>query len=423
MTKITTLRGMNDIGPSEAKKWSYVENVLKAVALSYGYEEIRFPIVEKTELFTRSNEAADIVTKEMYTFEDKGGESISLRPEGTASCARAAIENDLIRTDKPRLWYLGPMFRYERPQKGRSRQFHQFSAEVFGLDTPEIDAELILMSAKLWKNLGISTDVRLEINNLGNEESRKLYSDALVDFLNKQKSLLDEDTLRKLTENPLRILDSKSERIQELLKEAPLIDDFVDGQSMEHHNSLLAILDEANIDYIANPLLVRGLDYYNQTVFEWKTNLLGSQDTILGGGRYDKLVEELGGKSCSAVGFSLGLERLILLLEEQEKVKDFEELNIFFISFSEKAAQKAIMYAEDLRDEFPRLTIRTNLGVESANSQFKKADKSGAKVALILGDEELKNNKISFKDLRTNTEQETLTLQELKNKLSKLFVN
>ena len=423
MTKITTLRGMNDIGPSEAKKWSYVENVLKAVAHSYGYEEIRFPIVEKTELFTRSNEAADIVTKEMYTIEDKGGESISLRPEGTASCARAAIENDLIRTDKPRLWYLGPMFRYERPQKGRSRQFHQFSAEVFGLDTPEIDAELILMSAKLWKNLGISTDVRLEINNLGNEESRKLYSDALVDFLNKQKSLLDEDTLRKLTENPLRILDSKSERIQELLKEAPLIDDFVDGQSMEHHNSLLAILDEANIDYIVNPLLVRGLDYYNQTVFEWKTNLLGSQDTILGGGRYDKLVEELGGKSCSAVGFSLGLERLILLLEEQEKVKDFEELNIFFISFSEKAAQKAIMYAEDIRDEFPRLTIRTNLGVESANSQFKKADKSGAKVALILGDEELKNNKISFKDLRTNTEQETLTLQELKNKLSKLFVN
>ena len=423
MTKITTLRGMNDIGPSDAKKWSYVENVLKASALSYGYEEIRFPIVEKTELFTRSNEAADIVTKEMYTFEDKGGESISLRPEGTASCARAAIENDLIRTDKPRLWYLGPMFRYERPQKGRSRQFHQFSAEVFGLDTPEIDAELILLSAKLWKNLGISTDVRLEINNLGNEESRQLYSEALVDFLNNRKSILDEDTLRKLTENPLRILDSKSETIQELLQEAPLIEDFVDEQSKEHHNSLLAILDEANIDYIVNPLLVRGLDYYNQTVFEWKTNLLGSQDTILGGGRYDKLVEELGGKSCSAVGFSLGLERLMLLLEEQEKVKDFEELNIFFISFSEKAAQKAIMYSEDLRDEFPRLTIRTNLGVESANSQFKKADKSGAKVALILGDKELKNNKISFKDLRTNTEQETLTLQELKNKLSKLFVN
>lgn len=423
MTKITTLRGMNDIGPSEAKKWSYVENVLKAAALSYGYEEIRFPIVEKTELFTRSNEAADIVTKEMYTFEDKGGESISLRPEGTASCARAAIENDLIRTDKPRLWYLGPMFRYERPQKGRSRQFHQFSAEVFGLDTPEIDAELILMSAKLWKNLGISTDVRLEINNLGNEESRKLYSEALVDFLNNQKSILDEDTLRKLTENPLRILDSKSETIQGLLQEAPLIEDFVDEQSKEHHNSLLAILDEAHVDYIVNPLLVRGLDYYNQTVFEWKTNLLGSQDTILGGGRYDNLVEELGGKSCPAVGFSLGLERLILLLEEQEKVIDSEELNIFFISFSEKAAQKAIMYAEELRNDFPQLTIRTNLGIESANSQFKKADKSGAKATLILGEEELKNNKISFKDLRTDKEQETLTLQELKNKLSKLFIN
>ena len=423
MTKITTLRGMNDIGPSDAKKWSYVEDVLKASALSYGYEEIRFPIVEKTELFTRSNEAADIVTKEMYTFEDKGGESISLRPEGTASCARAAIENDLIRTDKPRLWYLGPMFRYERPQKGRSRQFHQFSAEVFGLDTPEIDAELILMSAKLWKNLGISKDVRLEINNLGNEKTRKLYSEALVDFLNNRKSILDEDTLRKLTENPLRILDSKSEAIQGLLQEAPLIEDFVDEQSKEHHHSLLTILDEAHVDYIVNPLLVRGLDYYNQTVFEWKTNLLGSQDTILGGGRYDKLVEELGGKSCPAVGFSLGLERLILLLEEQEKVKDFEELNIFFISFSEKAAQKAIMYAEELRNEFPQLTIRTNLGIESANSQFKKADKSGAKATLILGEEELENNKISFKDLRTNTEQETLTLQELKNKLSKLFIN
>ena len=423
MTKITTLRGMNDIGPSDAKKWSYVENVLKASALSYGYEEIRFPIVEKTELFTRSNEAADIVTKEMYTFEDKGGESISLRPEGTASCARAAIENDLIRTDKPRLWYLGPMFRYERPQKGRSRQFHQFSAEVFGLDTPEIDAELILLSAKLWKNLGISTDVRLEINNLGNEESRQLYSEALVDFLNNRKAILDEDTLRKLTENPLRILDSKSETIQKLLQEAPLIEDFVDEQSKEHHNSLLAILDEAHVDYIVNPLLVRGLDYYNQTVFEWKTNLLGSQDTILGGGRYDNLVEELGGKSCPAVGFSLGLERLILLLEEQEKVIDSEELNIFFISFSEKAAQKAIMYAEELRNDFPQLTIRTNLGIESANSQFKKADKSGAKATLILGEEELENNKISLKDLRTNTEQETLTLQELKNKLSKLFIN
>ena len=423
MTKITTLRGMNDIGPSDAKKWSYVENVLKASALSYGYEEIRFPIVEKTELFTRSNEAADIVTKEMYTFEDKGGESISLRPEGTASCARAAIENDLIRTDKPRLWYLGPMFRYERPQKGRSRQFHQFSAEVFGLDTPEIDAELIFLSAKLWKNLGISTDVRLEINNLGNEESRQLYTEALVDFLNNRKSILDEDTLRKLTENPLRILDSKSETIQELLQEAPLIEDFVDEQSKEHHNSLLAILDEAQVNYMVNPLLVRGLDYYNQTVFEWKTNLLGSQDTILGGGRYDNLVEELGGKSCPAVGFSLGLERLILLLEEQEKEIDSEELNIFFISFSEKAAQKAIMYAEELRNEFPQLTIRTNLGIESANSQFKKADKSGAKATLILGEEELKNNKISFKDLRTDTEQETLTLQELKNKLSKLFIN
>ena len=421
MSKVQTLRGMNDISPEETKGWSYVENILKSVFESYGYDEIRFPIVEKTELYTRSNEAADIVTKEMYTFEDKGGESISLRPEGTAGCVRAAIENDLLRIDKPRLWYSGPMFRYERPQKGRSRQFHQFSAEVFGLNSPEIDAELILMSARLWKKLGILEDLRLEINNLGNEKTRNLYSESLVNFLKEKNEGLDEDTRRKMVENPLRILDSKSSVIQDLLKKAPKIEDFIDESSKNYQTKLLELLKKAGIKYTVNPQLVRGLDYYNQTVFEWKTDLLGSQDTVLGGGRYDNLVEELGGKPCPAIGFSIGIERLILLLSEQEKLKRKNILDIYFICFTESATQKAIIYSEDLKEEYSDLNIKVNLGLESASSQFKKADKSGAKMALILGEEELEENKISFKDLRTKSDQEILTFQDLLSKLKQIY--
>jgi len=417
MSKIQTLRGMNDISPKEAKEWSYLEQKLKTIAKSYGYDEIRFPLVEKTELYTRSNEAADIVTKEMYTFQDKGGESISLRPEGTAGCVRAAIDNDLLRTDKPRLWYLGPMFRYERPQKGRSRQFHQFSAEVFGLRSPEIDAELILMSSRFWKELGISNDIKLELNNLGDEKTRKSYSKALVEFLNNQNEDLDKDTQRKLIENPLRILDSKSSAILKLLENAPSIEDFIDEDSKEYQERLLEILEKSNLKFEVNPRLVRGLDYYNQTVFEWKTELLGSQDTILGGGRYDKLVEELGGKACPAIGFSIGLERLILLLKEQSLIKNEDKLDIYFICFTERSLEEAIMYSEKLKDEFPSLVIKINLGLESANSQFKKADKSGAKMALILGDEELESKKISFKDLRTKSDQESLTFENLIKKL------
>lgn len=421
MSKVQTLRGMNDISPEETKGWSYVENILKSVFESYGYDEIRFPIVEKTELYTRSNEAADIVTKEMYTFEDKGGESISLRPEGTAGCVRAAIENDLLRIDKPRLWYSGPMFRYERPQKGRSRQFHQFSAEVFGLNSPEIDAELIFMSSRLWKRLGILEDLRLEINNLGNEKTRNLYSESLVNFLKEKNEELDEDTRRKMVENPLRILDSKSSVIQDVLKKAPKIEDFIDESSKNYQTKLLELLKKAGIKYTVNPQLVRGLDYYNQTVFEWKTDLLGSQDTVLGGGRYDNLVEELGGKPCPAIGFSIGIERLILLLSEQEKLKRKNILDIYFICFTESATQKAIIYSENLKEEYSDLNIKVNLGLESASSQFKKADKSGAKMALILGEEELEENKISFKDLRTKSDQEILTFQDLLSKLKQIY--
>ena len=421
MSKVQSLRGMKDISPEETKGWSYVENILKSVFESYGYDEIRFPIVEKTELYTRSNEAADIVTKEMYTFEDKGGESISLRPEGTAGCVRAAIENDLLRIDKPRLWYSGPMFRYERPQKGRSRQFHQFSAEVFGLNSPEIDAELILMSSRLWKRLGILEDLRLEINNLGNEKTRNLYSESLVNFLKENNEELDEDTRRKMVENPLRILDSKSSVIQDILKKAPKIEDFIDESSKNYQTKLLELLKKAGIKYTVNPQLVRGLDYYNQTVFEWKTDLLGSQDTVLGGGRYDNLVEELGGKPCPAIGFSIGIERLILLLSEQEKLKRKNILDIYFICFTESATQKAIIYSEDLKEEYSDLNIKVNLGLESASSQFKKADKSGAKMALILGEEELEENKISFKDLRAKSDQEILTFQDLLSKLKQIY--
>jgi len=419
MSKIQTLRGMNDINPQQTREWSYVEGILKSVVESYGYEEIRFPVVEKTELYTRSNEAADIVTKEMYTFQDKGGESISLRPEGTAGCVRAAIENDLIRTDKPRLWYAGPMFRYERPQKGRSRQFHQFSAEVFGINSPEIDAELILMSARLWKELGISDNISLEINNLGDEETRSSFSQALVEFLEGHKNELDEDTQRKLTDNPLRILDSKSQTIQDLLEKAPSIEDFISEDSRQYHLKIIDILEQNGIKPNVNSKLVRGLDYYNQTVFEWKTDLLGSQDTILGGGRYDNLVKELGGKACPAIGFSIGLERLILLLQEQNKIATKEDLDIYFICFSESSAQEAIMYSEKLKDEYPSLRIKTNLGLESANSQFKKADKSGAKIALIIGEEELNNKEISYKDLRTKSNQVSLTFEDLLEKLNK----
>ncbi len=417
MSKIQTLRGMNDIDPQQSKVWAHIEGVLRSVVESYGYEEIRFPVVEKTELYTRSNEAADIVTKEMYTFQDKGGESISLRPEGTAGCVRAAIDNDLIRTEKPRLWYTGPMFRYERPQKGRSRQFHQFSAEVFGINSPEIDAELILMSARFWKELGLTDNVRLELNNLGNEKTRNSYSQALVEFLKNQKEDLDEDTKRKLIENPLRILDSKSPLVQNLLEKAPSIEDYINEDSKKYQLKLLELLDRHGIEFNVNPKLVRGLDYYNQTVFEWKTALLGSQDTVLGGGRYDNLVQELGGKSCPAVGFSIGLERLILLLQEQSELNIEINLDIYFICLSEGSAEEAIMYSEKLKNEFPSLRIKTNLGFESANSQFKKADKSGAKIALILGKEELESKKISYKDLRTKSEQESLTFEEILKKL------
>ena len=422
MSKITTLRGMNDLPPKEVRVWDSAEETIKKVFLSYGYEEIRFPIIEKSELFTRSNESADIVTKEMYSFKDKSGDSISLRPEGTAGCVRAAIDNDLIRVDSPRLWYQGPMFRYERPQKGRSRQFHQSSAEVFGIRSAEIDAELIILSARIWKELGVEENINREINNLGDEKTRKSYAKSLQDYFKAYKNDFDDDSKRKLDENPLRILDSKSDFIQGLLNDAPKISEFISQDSQNEFNELTDLLKVADVKFSINQKLVRGLDYYNQTVYEWKTGLLGAQDTVCGGGRYDNLVEELGGKPCPATGFSIGMERLILLIKASSELNlDNSKLDLFFVCLSKEGIQKAIMYTESLRERVTNLNVRINMGLEGAGSQFKKADKSGAKFALVLGDDELKNNTISIKDLRTKSDQETFSYEDLEKRIEKTY--
>ena len=422
MSKITTLRGMNDLPPKEVRVWDSAEETIKKVFLSYGYEEIRFPIIEKSELFTRSNESADIVTKEMYSFKDKSGDSISLRPEGTAGCVRAAIDNDLIRVDSPRLWYQGPMFRYERPQKGRSRQFHQSSAEVFGIRSAEIDAELIILSARIWKELGVEENINLEINNLGDEKTRKSYAKSLQDYFKAYKNDFDDDSKRKLDENPLRILDSKSDFIQGLLNDAPKISEFISQDSQNEFNEITDLLKVAEVKFSINQNLVRGLDYYNQTVYEWKTGLLGAQDTVCGGGRYDNLVEELGGKPCPATGFSIGMERLILLIKASSELNlDNSKLDLFFVCLSKEGIQKAIMYTESLRERVTNLNVRINMGLEGVGSQFKKADKSGAKFALVLGDDELKNNTISIKDLRTKSDQETFSYEDLEKRIEKTY--
>ena len=421
MDKINSLRGMPDFYSDALISWTPVENKLEEIFRAFSISEIRTPIMEYTDLFKRSvGDTSDIVNKEIYSFNDRNDQSISLRPEGTAGVIRSVIEKKLDQ-QQSKFWYMGPMFRYERPQKGRSRQFHQFSAEAFGLKSPEIDAELIIMSSRIWKNLGIYEDLRLEINNLGNETTRNMFSEALVQFLKKNKDKLDEETIRKMSENPLRILDSKSSLIQNLLKKGPSIDDYLDDEAKIFQTKLLGLLDRAKIKYTVNRQLVRGLDYYNQTVFEWKTNLLGSQDTVLGGGRYDSLVEELGGKPCPAIGFSIGMERLLLLLRERGKLEKFSSLDIYFLCFNETATQEAIMYSENLKEHFPDLNIKINLGLESASSQFKKADKSNARMALILGEDELNNDKISYKDLRTKSDQESLTFQDLLIKLKQLY--
>ncbi len=417
MTKINKVRGMNDLVPGQIEIWQFVENHIEKIFHSYGYNEIRFPLIEKTDLFSRGvGQSTDIVNKEMYTFDDKGGESMSLRPEGTAGCVRAALDNDLIRIDSPRLWYMGPMFRYERPQKGRSRQFHQASAEFFGIKDPYADAELLFLSNKIWKDLGIADEIELEINSLGNYETRTSYKQALITYFQDYKNKLDNDSLRQLDDNPLRILDSKNPETRILLEEAPKINEFLDQESLDHHSTLLDMLNSNGLTYKENPQLVRGLDYYNKTVFEWKSLSLGAQDTICGGGRYDSLVEELGGKSCPAIGFSIGLERLILIMNQFE-VDSNAPKKISFVALGEEAIAKSVLIAEQLRKAVEDIQIVLNFENTSASSQIKKAIKSKSDYALIVGEEELKDNTLSLKDLNKKEDQKSFNIKELIDQL------
>jgi histidyl-tRNA synthetase len=409
---IQAIRGMNDILPGETARWQFVESVFQRLMAGYGYREIRLPIVEKTELFKRSiGEVTDIVEKEMYTFEDRNGDSLTLRPEGTAGCVRACLQHGLLHNQIQRLWYKGPMFRHERPQKGRYRQFHQLGVEVFGCTGPDIDAETILLTARLWRELGIAADVRLEINSLGSSEVRRAYRDTLVNYLNQHLEQLDADSLRRLDTNPLRILDSKNPDMQTLIEAAPKLMEQLDEASRQHFEGLCRRLDEAGIAYRVNPCLVRGLDYYSRTVYEWVTDKLGAQGTVCAGGRFDVLVEQLGGRATPALGFALGMERLVALLDD--KVVDSELPQAYLVANGEAAEFMSQVLAEQLRDELPTLRLLVHSGGGSFKSQMKRADKSGARLALILGEDEMAQGRVSIKDLRVDREQVLLPQTEL----------
>ena len=415
---IKSIRGMHDVLPDDSFRWQAFEAVIRQLMSSYGYKEIRMPLVESTDLFCRSiGEVTDIVEKEMYTFEDRNGDKLSLRPEGTASCVRAGIQHGLLHNQIQRLWYNGPMFRHERPQKGRYRQFHQFGVEVFGIATPDIDAELILLGHRLWKMLGLK-GVRLELNTLGSNQTRTQYRQILVDYLNQHKAQLDEDSLRRLSSNPLRILDSKNPAMKQLLDNAPALMDHLDDESRQQFDKLKASLDAAGIEYTINTRLVRGLDYYCKTVFEWVTDELGAQGTICAGGRYDGLVEQLGGRWTAAAGFALGVERILALLEAQQEQPQ-ETIDIYMVLLGEASEITGLQMAEEIRDRFPELKMISHCGGGSMKSQMKKADKSGADIALILGEEELKNRQFTVKYLREDRQQATVSFDELSNFLSK----
>ncbi|CAI1502800.1 histidine--tRNA ligase [Serratia fonticola] len=416
---IQAIRGMNDYLPEETALWQRIEGTLKQVLSGYGYSEIRLPIVEQTPLFKRAiGEVTDVVEKEMYTFEDRNGESLTLRPEGTAGCVRAGIEHGLLYNQEQRLWYIGPMFRYERPQKGRYRQFHQLGAEVFGLQGPDIDAELILLTARWWKALGIAEHVNLELNSIGSLEARANYRDALVAFLEQHQEKLDEDCKRRMYSNPLRVLDSKNPEVQTLLNDAPRLSDYLDEESKAHFAGLCELLAQAGIPYTVNERLVRGLDYYNRTVFEWVTTSLGAQGTVCAGGRYDGLVEQLGGRATPGVGFAMGLERLVLLVQAVNP--DFKvpaTIDVYVISSGAGTQSAAMLLAEQVRDAAPQIKLMTNYGGGNFKKQITRADKWGARIALILGENEVAAQQVVVKDLRSG-EQETLAQSEVAARLA-----
>jgi len=421
LAKIQAIRGMNDILPEQTPVWQYVESTVRQVLGQYGYQEIRMPVVEQTELFKRSiGEVTDIVEKEMYTFDDRNGDSLTLRPEGTAGCVRAAEEHGLLFNQTRRLWYTGPMFRHERPQKGRYRQFHQIGVECFGMDGPDIDAELLILTARLWQALGLAGHTRLEINSIGTSEARKVYRQALVDYLDQYRDQLDDDSKRRLTTNPLRILDSKDAGTRKILEGAPSLDDYLDDESRAHFEQLKGLLDAASVKYSVNPALVRGLDYYGKTVFEWITDSLGAQGTVCAGGRYDGLVEQLGGKPTKAVGFAMGLERLILLLETLELVPDYvnNHADVYVTAMGDKVIAPAMAIAEELRSALPGRVVVTHCGGGSFKSQMKKADRSGARYAVILGENELASGNVGLKPLRDDEPQQDIARSELAQALA-----
>ena len=406
--KIQAIRGMHDILPEQTQIWRAIENRIISVIQSYNYREIRLPVLEKTELFARSiGEYTDIVSKEMYTFPDRNEESLTLRPEGTAGCVRAGLEHGLFHKQIQKLWYIGPMFRHERPQKGRQRQFNQIGIEAFGLDGPDIDAEMIILTARIWKVLNLD-NLRLELNTLGTMQSRQNYRVILTDYFSTQQDKLDDDSLRRLESNPLRILDSKNPDMQDLINNAPAIQDYLDDESANHFAELCNILNDAGIIYSLNSRLVRGLDYYSKTVFEWTTNMLGAQGTICAGGRFDGLVEQFGGKPTAAIGCALGLERLIELIIQNGDFAESAVPHAYLILVDRKATSYGFRLAEDLHDELPALRLMTHCGNGSIKNQFKKADKSGALFALILGPEELENQTVGVKSLRQEANQENI---------------
>ena len=413
--QIQAIRGMNDCLPEQTPVWQMLETTLRRVVSSYGYSEIRMPIVEMTNLFQRAiGEVTDVVEKEMYTFNDRNGDSLTLRPEGTAGCVRACIEHGLVYNQERRLWYVGPMFRHERPQKGRYRQFHQFGVEVFGLNGPDIDAELIMLTARLWRELGIEQFTTLQLNTLGSSAERAAYRDALVVFLEQHKESLDEESKRRMYSNPLRVLDTKSPQVQEILQQAPTLTDYFGEETKAHFNGLKVLLDVAGIAYQVNERLVRGLDYYNYTVFEWVTDSLGAQGTICGGGRYDGLVEQLGGQATPAVGFAMGLERLTLMLETLEKINNLPAtVDVYICMAGEGALTAGLLLAEQLRSERPQLRIMTHCGGGNFKKQMKRADKVAARIALILGETEVAEQKVTVKFLRDQVEQQTIAVAAL----------
>ena len=420
---IQAIRGMNDCLPEISGTWQKVESVLRQVVASYGYQEIRTPIVESTDLFKRSiGEVTDIVEKEMYTFEDRNGDSLTLRPEGTASCVRAGNEHGLLYNQQQRLWYMGPMFRHERPQKGRYRQFHQFGVETYGMDGPDIDLEVILLSARFWKSFGIEQHVKLQINTLGSNEARAAYRDTLVAFLKERADQLDDDSLRRLETNPLRVLDSKNPDVQAAIADAPALIDHLDDESKAHFDTLCARLTQAGIEFEINPRLVRGLDYYNRTVFEWVTDSLGAQGTVCAGGRYDGLVEQLGGKATPAVGFAMGIERLVLLLTTlTEEGHDTSFADVYVTAMGDDAQPYAIEVSEALRNALPNIRIMMHCGGGNFKKQLKRADKTGARLALLLGSDEMQSREVGVKPLRDGQEQVTVSFDTLADKVAEML--